>query len=267
MIDRPLALVVAEIDGVVSRLGTRALLVGAYARDLCLSAEGASTRGTRDADFAILLDSWAQVDSFFSTCIHGFRDIDRSELKMYHRSSGLKVDIVPCGPIETPTGMLILRGSPRRLNTAGLAECFDLGRPLDPGFFHVLVPPPAGFIVLKLMAFADRRERRDLRDLGHVLGRMPIDEARVWSDEDLMAGFADGTLTYDDLRPWQAGRAIALEFSSNTVHAVTAALDGLRREPPELRSFVLEDAPSIDPDERVARADRTIAVLRRACAT
>ncbi|MEQ1502458.1 MAG: nucleotidyl transferase AbiEii/AbiGii toxin family protein [Myxococcota bacterium] len=84
---------------------------------------------------------------------------------MTHRATVLKVDLVPCGSIEAQPGTLSLRGSRRRLNTQGLTECST----------QVLVPPPAGFVVLKLLAFVDRREPRDLRDLGHVLRHFPFD--------------------------------------------------------------------------------------------
>lgn len=85
---------------------------------------------------------------------------------MHHRATGLRVDIAPCGPIEAPPGTLQLRGSDRKLNTTGLVECFQLAHHLDPALAEVLVPPPAGLLVLKLFAFLDRRERRHLRDLG-----------------------------------------------------------------------------------------------------
>jgi predicted nucleotidyltransferase len=262
--DPTLSLVASDIGNVAAQVGTRVLLVGAYARDLCLGPTSSPTRGTNDADFAVLLENWDHVDAFFSKCLALFRDVDRAELKMYHRTTGLKVDIVPCGPIETPPGTLALRGSVRRFNTVGLAESFELGTRLHPAVPEVLVPPPAGFLVLKLFAFTDRRERRDLRDLGHVLTRFPIEDDLVWADDQLLAAFADGSLTYEDVRFWQVGRDIAAKFTAETTAHVIAALDGLLQEKPELRSLVVEHA-TLDPDERLERADRALQILRRAC--
>lgn len=262
--DPALSLVAFDLGKVAAQMGTQVLLVGAYARDLCLGPTSSPTRGTNDADFAVLLKSWEHVDAFFSNCVELFRDIDRAELKMYHRATGLKVDIVPCGPIEEPPGTLALRGSVRRFNTVGLAECFEVGTRLDPAVPEVLVPPPAGFLVLKLFAFTDRRERRDLRDLGHVLTKFPIDEDLVWADEQLMTAFADGSLTYEDVRFWQVGRDIAAKFTAETVAHVVAALDRLLQEKPDLRTLVVEHV-AVDPDERVDRADRALKALRNAC--
>ncbi|MEQ1502251.1 MAG: nucleotidyl transferase AbiEii/AbiGii toxin family protein [Myxococcota bacterium] len=254
-----LALVAHDLGQVAVAVGTRVLLVGAYARDLCLGAVEPTARMTNDADFAVLLESWAAVDAFFAACAGSFRDVDRGELKMYHRATGLKVDLVPCGPIEVPPGTLSLRGSRRRLNTVGLVECFALGRPL--GATQVVVPPPAGFVVLKLLAFTDRREPRDLRDLGYVLHRIPFDPEWIWEDDELLAAFSDGSLTYDDARFWYAGREIRRQFAAETVAAVLVALRQLRGDRPDLRVLTVE---SLDPDERLTRADRMLAVLDRA---
>jgi predicted nucleotidyltransferase len=262
--DEWLSRVVVDLGQVAARLSTRVLLVGAYARDLCLGITEAS-RATNDADFAVLFESWAQLDTFFSHSTKHFRDIDRAELKMYHKETSLKVDIVPCGPIEEPPGILFLRGSQRQLNTAGLAECFDLGRRLDVSTGEVLLPPPAGFIVLKLFAFAERRELRDLRDLGHVLHRYPVDDEAIWDDDELMEAFALQTLNYDDTPCWQAGRYVATQFTLATSTKVVGALDDLLGDRPDLRAQIIGGLPGVNPDNRLQQADRVLMVLRRAC--
>ncbi len=265
MIDPTLRLVASDLATVAAGVDTQVLLVGAYARDLCLGSTNGSTRATNDADFAVILKSWDRVDAFFSACLGPFRDVDRAELKMYHRDSGLKVDLIPCGEIEAPPGTLVLRGSVRTLNVVGLLECFDHGVCLDPQISEVLVPPPAGFLILKLLAFIDRRERRDLRDFGWVLGGFPVDGDRIWTDERLMEAFADSTLTYDDVPHWLAGRDMVAKFAPDTVTRFVAALDSLLQERAELRSLVVDHMAGLVADERVDRADRALRVLREAC--
>lgn len=67
------------------------------------------------------------------------------------------------------------------------------------------------------------------------------------------------------LQFWQAGRDIAARFTAETVAHVVAALDRLCQEKADVRSLVLDGVVGVDPDERVERADRVFAVLRRAC--
>lgn len=261
-----LLLVAADVGRAAVVVGSRVLLVGAYARDLCLDADEAPSRATSDADFAVMLESWERVDEFFACCADKFTDINREDLLMYHRETGLKVDIVPCGAIERPRGTLVLRKSDRVLNTVGLVERFKLGTPLHPTVPDVLVPPAIGFVVLKLFAHADRRESRDLRDLGHVLHRLPVDEGVMLEDDAFVDGLADGSLTLDDAKYWQAGRSLSV-FSRDTRARVVSALDRLLDEDPGVRMRTIEGAPRIGADERLARADRALAVFRRAAAT
>lgn len=263
MIDPALKEVLDDLASVAAKVDARLLLVGAYARDLCLGTTEEARR-TSDIDFAIQLESWAKVDAFFAESAHTFRDPNRGELLMYHRATGTKVDVVPCGRIESPPGTLALRDSTRRLNTSGLSECFALGRPLETSG-RLLIPPPAGFIVLKLLAFTDRREHRDLRDAGHVLHRFPFDANAVWDDAALMSGFVDGTLTHDDVRFWCAGREIARSFAQQTMAQLVRALDQIRGETAALRVLVLDDSiERVDPSARLDKADRILRVLGRA---
>ena len=263
MMDPTLKEVVDDLAGVAAKVDARLLLVGAYARDLCLGTQE-EARKTSDVDFAMQLESWAKVDAFFAESADTFRDPNRAELLLYHRVTGTKVDVVPCGRIESPPGTLALRDSTRRLNTAGLAECFELGRPLEPSG-RILLPPPAGFIVLKLLAFTDRREHRDLRDVGHVLHRFPFDADEIWGDTAVMSAFEDGTLTHDDVRFWRAGCEIARCFTQQTIAQVVQALDKLRNETAALRVLVLDGSiERIDSSARLAKADRVLHVLRRA---
>ena len=183
---------------------------------------------------------------------------------MYHRATGLKVDVVPCGGIESPAGTLALRGSERRLNTTGLTECLLMGTPLE-GSGRVVLPPPSGFVLLKLLAFQDRREPRDLGDLGHVVHRFPHAERTIWDDTAFMSALTSGTLTYEDFQFWCVGRDLASRFEPPTVAAFTRALDVLRADVPHVRSRVDDGHPHPpDREGRLERADRLLAVLRMA---
>jgi predicted nucleotidyltransferase len=256
--------VARDLHKVAQNLDTRLMLVGAYARDLCLG-NAEPTRGTTDADFALQVDDWAGVDAFVEACRDSFERFDLKELKMFHIETGLKVDLVPCGAIEEPAGILRLRGGSRALNTVGLVECFELGSPIHSGIPRVLVPSAAGFLLLKLLAYRDCAAPRDLRDFGFVLHQFPVDNEAVFNDDELMKRFEDGTLVFDvnDLSAWQAGSQIATVFSPDAVVAFGEALKHLADREPRTRTYIVEDS-AVSPDERLDTADRIIRTLRDA---
>jgi len=253
--------IIADLAEIASRTDTSLLLVGAQARDLCVGRAGPG-RLTRDVDFAVRFDDWSAVDAFFRACTDDFRDVDQDELLMYHRATGLKVDVVPCGGIESPSGTLALRGSQRRLNTTGLLECLALGTPLLASS-RVVLPPPAGFVLLKLLAYRDRQEPRDLADLGHVVHRYPYDVKALWEDAAFVSMLSSAKLDYDDFRVWCVGRDLSRRFEPATVTCFAAALDAMLADTPHVRSRVDDGHPRPpDTENRLERADRLLNVLR-----
>ena len=121
--EAPFRVALAALLQVAQAQNRRLLLVGAFARTLCLpeSVRGPA-RKTRDAE----------------------------------------IDVVPCGDIERPPGSLPLRRTTRILNTTGLSEAFATARVEDVGGLSLLVPRPEAFVLLKLLSFLDRRAPRDL---------------------------------------------------------------------------------------------------------
>lgn len=248
----------ADVLDIAEEMGLRSLLVGAWARDLCLPAERRGPeRQTSDVDLTVVFEDWTAVDALFESCRTRFED-HREELFLRHRPTQVKVDVVPCGGIETPTGRLVLRASTRVLNTVGLAEAFASAGSLEIGRHCLAVPTPSAYILFKLLSFLDRRAPRDLRDLGYVVRRAPVDEERVWSDTEVLDQLADGRLTLDDMSAWQLGRGVARQFSEATTRAFARSLVTLAGESDTVRTLLV-DAP--DPDERVAAADRLLEVL------
>ena len=244
-------------------LDIRVLLVGALARDLCLSeAPTTGTRKTDDADLALMLDDWSELDTFFERCEPAFR-VDRSNMRLRHRSTGIPVDVAPCGSIEEPRGRLRLRRSRRDLNLVGLAEAFDTASEVRVGDHGLLVPSPGAFVLLKLLSFHDRRAHRDLSDFGYVARRAPREDEAVWGDARLMEEFAEGRLTDADVHVWQLGVNISSTFSPEAVAAFREGLRLLESEEPFIRTLLtVEDGRSVfAPDERVAEADRLLQTL------
>lgn len=255
--------VARDVARVAAFNNTSVLLIGAWARDLCLGFDSPS-RGTTDVDLALQFENWSSVDAFLARCADAFTRIDHRELTMAHRLTGMRGDIVPCGGLESPPGTLSLRGSVRRLNTLGVKECFALGRPLDAQLANILIPPPDGMLVLKLLAFVDRRAPRDLRDVGHVLRRFPIDEDAIWEDPRLMQAFADGSLSLDDARVWFAGRSIATRFEATTVTATREAVRAVAHDRADVRLGLVDEERTMLADARRRLADRMLDTWIRA---
>jgi len=125
---------------ITDTVGLQVLLIGAWARDLCLPEDVRRTpRKTNDADLAVIVDDWEVVDQLFERATTTFH-VTPAELHMRHHVTKIKVDIVPCGRIETPQGELHLRKSSRVLTTIGLAESFGSGRVHPVRSRQVLVP-------------------------------------------------------------------------------------------------------------------------------
>ena len=82
-----------------------------------------------------------------------------------------------------------------------------------------------------------------------------------------MAGFADESLTWEDLGVWQQGRALTETFQPDTVAVFLTALEQLALEPDATRSLLVQEdgVDRFAPDARLFAADRILAVLRQAC--
>lgn len=240
-------------------LGVRVLLVGAWARDLCLppGARG-EPRKTDDADLAILVDDWDCVDRLLEAT-HTHFTVKRDELILRHNRYQVKVDIIPCGPIEDSGRTLRRRKSTRVLNTAGLAASFDTAEPHSIGSRSVLIPRPSAYVLLKLLSYLDRHALRDLRDLGYVATRCPYDATTIWDDERTRDVMADASLFDNDLPAWFLGLDLKVIFEPEVVGLFRSSLHELAGLEPWHRDRLCYWLPN--PQQRIEQADQLIRVL------
>lgn len=147
-------------------LHVEAVLIGAVVSELAADEMRISPppRGTNDADFAVHLRTWADFDRLKAALIErGFRPVARIE----HRFSldSALIDIVPFGAgITNQQGEIQWPESQGSLVVVGFEEaCSDTTEITLPGGIrakHVTVP---GLILLKIVAFKDRKSRGDPR--------------------------------------------------------------------------------------------------------
>ena len=176
----PLTLqIIRLIDGILHGAGIPYMLVGATARDLLLHhVYGLPvTRATYDVDFAILVDSWEQfatVKQLFLK-VPGFIDKGRDKQRLFYQQAPAApettIDIIPFGKLEA--GDRTIAWPPDAevvMNVAAFSDVFKgaLVVELEPTL-QIPIPSLAGLVILKLFAWLDRRDGRDVQDLRRLL--------------------------------------------------------------------------------------------------
>jgi predicted nucleotidyltransferase len=155
------------------------MLVGATARDLLLyHVHGHTvTRATYDVDFAVLVDSWEQFaivkQLFLDT--PGFTDKGRNTQRLYYEPPGAAfetmIDIIPFGKLETADRTILWPpDADVAMNVAAFSDVFE-SLVIVQVRSDLLIPVPslAGLVVLKLFAWLDRNDNRDVHDIRRLL--------------------------------------------------------------------------------------------------
>jgi len=176
----PFTLSILElIDRLLRDAKIRYMLVGATARDLLLYHVfgHAVTRATYDLDFAILVDSWEQfaiVKQLFLD-IPGFTDKGRNAQRLYYQPTGASfetiIDIIPFGKLETAERTIAWPpDADIVMNVAAFSDVFEnsLRVQVRPDLIIPVASLP-GLIVLKLFAWLDRHEGRDVQDIRRLI--------------------------------------------------------------------------------------------------
>jgi len=155
------------------------MLVGATARDLLLYHVfgHAVTRATYDLDFAVLVDSWEQfaiVKGLFLD-IPGFTDRGRSAQRLHYQPTGASfetiIDIIPFGKLETADRTIAWPpDADVVMNVAAFSDVFEssLSVQVRPDLSIPVASLP-GLIVLKLFAWLDRHDERDVQDIRRLM--------------------------------------------------------------------------------------------------
>jgi predicted nucleotidyltransferase len=176
----PLTLHILErVDGVLRGAGISYMLVGATARDLLLfHVYGQATvRATYDLDFAILLDSWEQFETVKNLLVKvpGFFDKKREIHRLHYTPAGAKIeiaiDMIPFGQvanseqkIEWPPSADVV------MNVAAFSDVFASSVEVQINAYHSIpVASLPGLIILKLFAWFDRRDDRDVVDIRRLM--------------------------------------------------------------------------------------------------
>jgi predicted nucleotidyltransferase len=167
------------LDGLLRREGIPYMLVGATARDLLLHHVygHAVTRATYDLDYAILVDSWNQFNEVkhLILTMEGFTDKGRNPQRLYYRPPHAKfdaiIDAIPFGKLEQPDRTIAWPpDADIVMNVAAFTDVFasSIVIEVEPGL-SIPVPSLAGLVILKLFAWLDRRDAKDVQDIRRLL--------------------------------------------------------------------------------------------------
>jgi len=187
--------VLAALNDVAADAGAEFLVVGATARNILSAAllGRLPLRATRDVDIAVAVPDWAAYRRLTAPLIprgavHAFA-VNVSGVTV-------EVDIVPYGGVEGPDRAVRLPED-HSLNVLGVREAFaaaDTARlPVGSATTDVRVPTVAGLVLLKFVAWADRRlqHRRDAVDLDELIGwyaEGPFVDA-LFTDQGLLSAY------------------------------------------------------------------------------
>jgi len=158
-------------------MGVSYCIVGAFARDVVLGlCFGINTgEATRDIDFGLMMDDWAQFDELRARLIaqRGFAEHKSIPHRLTFRGVR-ELDIVPFGAIERKPGEIAWPPEfTTVMSTMGLrqAHARALRITIAEGA-SVAFASPAALTLLKLIAWSERGSavnRKDARDLGLLL--------------------------------------------------------------------------------------------------
>ncbi len=159
------------IDEVMKAKGHPYYLIGSSAIALELLKEGVKpSRGTKDIDFAVMLSSINEYEEVVEELVkRGFTKV-KAPWTLYHSEYNVAIDLLPYGQIaQNDTIQFNERYSD--LHVIGLEEVLKetIKIPIEEKIAQI--PPLPGIVLLKLVAWSDRPEKRgdDLADTLHII--------------------------------------------------------------------------------------------------
>lgn len=179
-IDPSLVPVVTDLARGLGELGIPFGIVGALVPELLLNAR--PPRMTKDADATVVVQSLDDFETLKDQL--GAFDFARTRLphRMKHHSGGL-IDLLPFSESIAPGGRLQLEEG-FVFNMAGFGQVVRNALPtrIDGGPKLPLAPLPL-YALLKLVAFSDRKEPRDLAGVFHCLQHYLEEDERRYGVE------------------------------------------------------------------------------------
>lgn len=149
-----------HIDEVLKALQIPYYLIGVNSIAIQLLQDGIKpSRGTKDIDFAIMIENMGQFDEVVAQLQkRGFHKA-KAPWTLYHKGYNAAIDLLPFGVIEE-NDTVNFNERYTDLHVLGFKEVLEEAVPVPIEEKIANVPPLAGMILLKLIAWNDRPEER-----------------------------------------------------------------------------------------------------------
>jgi len=237
---RPDIEALAELGRTVQDLGVSIVLVGALAREIVFDLPSArhALRATRDVDAGVNVRDWDAYERLMAALVRNGRFVRMAEHRLrYH--DGTEVDLLPFGGVADGDGNITWLQSGRVMSVSGFLAAEEHSRTEDLDGVRVRVVNLPGLVALKLFAFGDRRDAKDLQDLVLILGGAS-DELRNRTYEELESDVLV-ELPYEKLGPLLLGRDIAAMLPDREREALLEILDTTILTPPDYSRLAVAD--------------------------
>jgi predicted nucleotidyltransferase len=256
--------VLGHVQAAAAAVASQYLLIGAKAIDIQLhNVHGLPAyRPTRDADFAVALESWEQFEALKSAlAATGLFKADPRRAQRLEYAGGFPVDLVPFGGLESPRGTIAWPPDASQVMTVmGFAEINSAaeeisvpGRPLP-----LRAASLPGLAVLKVFAWNDRYEPRDAHDLAALLQNYhhAAGDERLYREEALLK-----SMEYDMTKAGAAllGKDAAAILGATALSAARAILTGGKKD--SLTAGIAAGLSAVDPDSRISAAETLLAAF------
>jgi predicted nucleotidyltransferase len=223
--------VLLDFDAVAVELGVEYVLIGAGARFLAVEKMKKDGRTIPEPRVTLDWDIGAQVENkkalekiHQALCRKKFTETNAWQ-KFRHKESGLLLDLIPFGGIASG-GELVIQDSDKLVTTLGFEEALRHCLQVEVSGRSIPVVDDRGFCILKLVAWHDRKNKRDLKDLWHVIENYDSPE-NIDRMFEVYSGFAAEGLSQDELIPRLLGRDLASIMNEDTRKLVETVLGKL----------------------------------------
>jgi predicted nucleotidyltransferase len=211
------AVAAAQLKRICDMLNADMVVIGAMAY---LTWIQDPHRHTLDIDVAVTvdLDDYHRLAAMLRTS--GWEQ----EAKREHRwitPEGVRMDIVPAGPVLRARGVLDWPVSGVRMSLVGFEHVFkdSVSRPFADGLNLKVIPLPV-LVLLKIVAYLDNpaQRQKDIQDLAAMIKRFDPDDDRRFGNDVLDAG-----LEYETTGAYLVGKDLAPLCSPDERQLVTAS--------------------------------------------
>jgi predicted nucleotidyltransferase len=245
MLSSPEKAALADIYDRIKALGVPLLMIGAGARLLvCDQRYNVVGRSTTDWDFAVKIATWAGYQTLCAELTQGDAptfSATRIPHRFIHRATGTELDIVPFGPIGEPDQEITWPDG-NQMSVLGLEESLIHAEDVLIDNIPIKVVTAPALIVLKLIAWSERRVLKDLEDAAFILQHHQDDQIY-----DRLAGeLAEGRIDFEVAANFLLGQDIQAIFTPQTLAKAVIVLRSIVDNPdrviPQLIRNQFDDA-------------------------